>query len=283
METAVDTLRAKIQLTVDDPGPVSHSVIVASGFEDPDAVTSFAVYLTGLVAGIVQVDLRFLAELCGEGEDYGQALQAMIQEVVLESNDPDVLDDHTRTHYRDPWIAECLAHVVLMLARGAAGPCVPAVVQAMTVPHAKVTQSGFDLVALYDPDAPALCIGESKSSEDAPQDQLGKAVRLFREIDDGARNREIIHVVTGTLRGSLPQQVQERLYEFFWNDRRMYLPLIGYAAGCAFNPGAERTTTLGALQASGDLCRLVVVPLENYRAFYNGVASGMRAATAEFI
>jgi hypothetical protein len=278
---AVAVLAGAAVLDEYEPCPGSHIVIRVTGLESDEAVGALGTYLTGLIAGLVAVDLSITERYVGAlPEDAGQ-LRSEVERVIGTSND---VADHFRDTRRNPWIAECLAHVLLMIAGGEPGPCVPGRIWAVTLPHDKVSQQGLDLVAVYEDDSlPALCIGESKASELSAAPHLNRSIRLFREIDARDRDYQIRVVMINSLEAHLPAELREQVPGMFWRDRRLYMPVIGYSAVSDFDPTTNRPTTFGELLVALDRRRCVAIALNDFHTFFDGVSDAMRAAVDAYV
>jgi hypothetical protein len=149
MEEAIAALAGRLALDVHSPCPGSHTVIRVADLESVESVEALGRYLVGLIAGVVAVDLTVSERYLGVGPDFAAELRAEVERVVGASN---AITDGFRDTRRNPWIAECLGHLMLMIAGDDPGLCVPGRVWAATVPHDKVSKQGLDLVAVYDDD-----------------------------------------------------------------------------------------------------------------------------------
>lgn len=280
MRQAVETLRDCVAFERHTPCPASHVVVVVKGLDAARAISALGCYLTGLIAGTVLVDLSLCEQMLGQGPEYASELAAEVVAVIGDSNN---LDKTQKEDARNPWIAECLAHALLMIGRSASSECVPGEIHAITLPHDKVTQQGLDLVGLFSASNLAvLCIGESKASEEYPQNHLQKAIALFRAIDRAERDHQIRTVVLGALLPSLPDTIRQNLHGTFWRSQRLYLPVLAYASGCSFLPHSNRPDTFGQLKVPAEYRRLVVVALSNHHGFFDCVAEAMRRAVPAF-
>ncbi len=274
IEKAVAALSRIVTLESHEPPPHSHSVIHVRGLEAPDAIAALGSYLTGVVAGFVAVDLTIANVYFGPSARDADQLGREVAGVIGASNEITTAFRSTR---RDPWIAECLGHLVLLLTKDEPGLCVPGPIWAATLPHDKVTKQGLDLLAVYEDDAlPALCIGEAKASASAAASHLNASVRLFREVDRGERDFEIRTMVNNSLEVHIPPEVRSQLPGMFWRDRRLYMPVISYSAGSDFDPSADRPKTFGKLTVTVDRRRCVSVPIADFDGFFDLTADAMR-------
>jgi hypothetical protein len=279
LEDAIATLRECVHLSEREPRPDTHTLVEVRNLETPEATSALGTYLTGIVAGLVAVDRR-ITEQYLVTDDGDQQLRIEVEQIIGASNQ---LTGNFRDTRRNPWIAECLAHVFLMLAGEDPGVCVPGHIWAMTVPHDKVTQQGLDLVAVYEEeDGPSLCIGESKASEQWAADHLNDSIRLFRDVDDRKRDFQIRVTLINSLGAHIPEAVREAVPGMFWRDRRLYLPVIGHADNSDFNASSARPQTFGALTVPLERRRCVSVALADFHHFFDDVAIAMRDAVDAF-
>jgi hypothetical protein len=278
MREAVEALAGRLALDLHNPCPGSHTLIRVGEIEAAEAVDALGMYLVGMIAGVVAVDLSVTERYLGIGSEFRAELRAEVERVIGASN---AITNGFRDTRRNPWIAECLGHLLLMIAGDETGLFVPGRVWAATVPHDKVSKQGLDLVAVYDDEGlPALCIGESKASHTHAASHLNSAVRLFREVDLRQRDYEIRVTMINSLDAHIPADVRDRVPAMFWRDRRLYMPVIGFSAGSAFDPTTDRPATFGRLLVTLDRRRCVAVSLNDFYGFFNRVADAMRAAVA---
>jgi hypothetical protein len=156
----------------------SHIVLRAEGITDPDAVAAFGIYLAAALAGAVKVDTTLAARFLGLGVDRRLELRRRVHAVVGESNTVTTKDhERWRETRRDPWIAEGIGHLLMMLASRKNTGCLAGLVAAVKQMHARTTQQGLDLVAIYlvEDELPALAIGEGKATFADPSSHLTAA------------------------------------------------------------------------------------------------------------
>jgi hypothetical protein len=158
VESALTTLRDRITVEEEPEGPDSHVVVRVTGLEEPDCREALGVYLTGLVANVVRIDLQLANVLLGVGADADAELSKDVERLIGASN---VVDDTNtpvagtitsdfRDDFRNSWIAEGIGHALVSLPETTPGPCIPGVLHALTLPHHKSSQQGLDAVAIYD-------------------------------------------------------------------------------------------------------------------------------------
>ena len=280
MADALESLGNRLTLEVHEPPPGSHVVIRVTGIEADEAISNLGTYLVGIVAGVVAVDLSISERYLGEGSDFATQLQREIERVVGATN---ALTDGFRDTRRNPWIAECLAHLLLMISGEVPGLCVPGRVWAATVPHDKVSKQGLDLLAVYDDQGrPALCIGESKASALNAAHHLNASIRLFREVDARERDYEIRMTVINSLETHIPEELRDEVPGMFWQDSRLYMPVIGFSGGSGFDATTDRPTSFGTLLVDVDRRRCISIGLDDYHGFFDKVADAMRGAIPSY-
>lgn len=274
---AMDLLGDSVRFTCLDPQPASHSGVFVSEIESATCIEALGQYGTGLIAQVVGVDLRLSDALFGNSPGFRDTLKRNVERTVGASN---TISANFRAYQRDPWITEALGHLLVALASREANHCVPGTVHALTLPHTQVREQGLDLVGVAELDGGvALCIAESKASEGSPGSQLSKAVKLFKAIDARDRDNDLLQALN-IFRNYLTAEIRAELPEAMWSRDRLYAPVISFRTG--LDPSTERPTTLGQLNPPSHQRRLICVRLEDYGAFFNGVADAMRAAVASY-
>lgn len=141
-------------------------------------------------------------------------------------------------------------------------------------------EKGLDLVGVYEsPDGVGVSVAESKASERYGQVQLGRAISLYRALDEGRRDQDLLQALN-LLIAYLPPHVRESAPEAFWEGRRMYAPLVVFCRD--FNPGSNRPGTLGGLSPPHDGRRLITACFPGYASFFTAVVAAMWRAVARF-
>ena len=275
---AIERIRSDVKIDCVDPQPPSHWGVLISSIDTDDCMGSIGVYATALIAQIVGVDLVLSDALIGNRPAFTETLTLNVERTIGPNNE---LDDDFRRYQRDPWITEALGHLLFALAKDVASDCVPGPVRALTLPHTQVREQGLDLVGVFELDDGnvGICITESKASETNAGSQLAKAAKLFRALDDGERDADVLQALN-LFRGYLAPNIRDALPDAMWTGERSYAPLLSFRTN--FDPATARESTLGRLAPPVDRRRVIAVELQNYRAFFDGVADGMRAAAAEY-
>lgn len=259
----------------------SHTAIVAEGMDDPAVPTALGRYLVGALAGGVDLDARLSEALLAEGVDAQAELAATVRALVRETNVcVDDGDKRFRDTRRNAWIAEGLAHALLVLRARADTACLVGPVHALTQPHQIPTQQGLDVVAIYvDDQGPVVAIGESKASRADGSGQVTDAASIFAAIDGGDYGPHLRAALL-SLRRVLPDSLAPRVSNALWQEHRCYLPVIVF--GTPFDPQADRRV-LARLKPTTSRRRLIALQLSNFHEFFDAVADSMRAAVSEVV
>jgi hypothetical protein len=276
-QAALSALGTALSPVCADPHPDSHWVVELEGLEDPEAVTALGRYATALIAQIVRIDLVFSAELLNSSPAFLTTLTTNVHQAIGGDNH---ISDDFRRYQRDPWITEAIGHVLFTIAAQQDSDCVPGRVAVLTLPHIQVRQQGLDLIGVYALDYGAgISVTESKASEIYGNSQLTRAVVLFRALDRGDRNGDLLQALN-VFAKYLPDGLRDAAPAAMWAGERTYAPLVAFRT--SFHPTTERPTTLGALKVPHDRRRLLSVRLNSYGAFFDDVADAMRAAIGDY-
>jgi hypothetical protein len=254
----------------------SHIALTVSGLEDEAVINALGLYLVGLLAGIVRTNLRLSAVLLDRTPE-GQAQLAADVEARLTppSGASAWAVQHFAADVRDPWIAEGIGHAILAVRHRAETVCLSGAVAAMTVPHAKPSQQGLDLFAIYDSDGvPAIALGEAKATQDNGSGRLTESIAFFRAVEAGDRDVDIRMQVV-LLREALSEPLQQGLSGSFWHQRACYLPLIAH--GDDVDMSVPRPA-LRAITRPAAHKRVIHCRPPDYTQFFDDVAAAMRSA-----
>lgn len=262
------------------PGVASHTAIVAEGLDAPLVTKSLGRYLTGAIAGAVDLDARLSQSLLAEGFDAQNEVANRVRRLVGDTNAYTTESVRFRDTWRNAWIAEGVAHALLVVRARIDTPCLSGPVHALTPPHQLPTEPGLDAVAIYsDGDGPVVAIGETKASREAGSAQLTVAARIFTEVDAGEYGADLRSALV-SLRRVLPDTVASRVSDALWREHRCYMPFIFHET--SFNPLTERPV-LARLKPVVNRRRLLALRLNDFHAFFDSVADAMRAAVPEIV
>lgn len=263
------------------PSASTHTAIVADGLENSNMAVALGRYLVGALAGIVGEDARLSAVMLEEGPDARAELGAAITRLIGDTN---VFETARAEHFRDTrrnaWIAEGVAHALLVVRARTDTAFIVGPVHALKVQHSIPSQQGLDMVAIYsDNSAAVVAIGESKASRNGGSDQLTEATSMFKKIDEGEYGVEL-RAALSSLRKVLSDDLAAQVTGALWRKSRCYLPVIVHEAPFELT---GRRPTLGALEPPVKRRRLLALRLANFHAFFDAVADAMRAALAEVV
>lgn len=280
LESGITTLGTVVRLEESDGG-ATHTAIVASGLDDRRVTTALGRYLVGVIGGAVQHDARLSAALLPEGIDGREEVQRAVVAAVGETNTFITLAElRFRDRVRNPWIAEGLAHALLVVRSRIATACVAGPVRAVSKPHSIPSTPGLDAVAIYElDDQPFVAIGECKATRRRAVEELRKAAGMFSKIDQAVYGPELRSEL-GTLRDVLSDPLKDKVTNALWQDSACYVPAIVHGEG--FDYLADRSW-LSTLNPPTERRRVLVLEISAFYAFFDAVADAMRAAVNEVI
>lgn len=279
INNAIGIVRSGI--TIVSSNVLTHRVAVIDGIEAPGVITALAIYLAG--AGILQAvrtDLSLASEFLGVNAPLRSQFRKDLVQIIGTDNTmtQDFIEDH-----RNLWIAEGIGHLLLSISTHHPDLGPPGQLTALTQIHDYVKEHGLDLVGLHDEAGGliGLSVGESKASSNNANRHVAAAGVLFAEIDAGDREVHIRQKVQ-LLAAGRDAAFHARLTEGFWRNRRAYLPIIAYSAASNFQALRVRRS-LGKLAVDATRIRLICLSLQDYDAFFNAVADGMRSTAERFL
>ncbi len=278
VENALQDLERHVTLT-EEPGAVTHVAIKASGIEHSAASTALGRYLTGALAGIVQMDATLSTQLMGSTPDARQELVRHVHSLVGATNIfTSAAEIQFRDTVRNAWIGEGVGHAMFLLRSRRDTLCLAGTVRAMVLMHPRPSRQGLDLIAIYeDAEGPAVAIGEAKTSRDNGSGQLTDAASFFGDVDNGVHSVDIRNSLAA-LRGFVAPALAARVSDTLWRERSAYVPMIVHEQ--AFSPTADRPA-LGRLRPPVHCRRVIVFRLDRYGEFFDAVSDSMRGAVGE--
>ncbi|MGW5724598.1 hypothetical protein [Nocardia beijingensis] len=261
--------------------PTSHTAIIADGLERPEVTLALGRYLVAVLAGLVDIDARLSTALLGTGVDAQQELRATMSELIGDTNTfVQESEKRFRDTRRNAWIAEAVAHALLVVRARYNSDLLAGPVHALKEQHSKPSQQGLDLVAIYSNDAEVmLAVGESKASRLDGSGQLTESASMFRKIDEGKYGTDLRAALLN-LRRVLTTDLLPQVTEALWRDKLCYLPVVFHEK--IFDISAERPT-LRNLKPPIDRRRLVALRLNDFHAFFDSIADAMRAGISEVV
>jgi hypothetical protein len=280
IEQSLAEITGRVSLR-DSPGPASHTVIVATGLDDPIVATAVARYAVAFLAGWVQRNATIGAQLAVAGVEHRDEVMRLVERIVgrPEGLDADGEDNWRRT-WRNAWIAEVTTHALFVIRKATVSPFLEGSVVGLLRPHPLPKRQGLDTVAIYDEHAVAVvAVGETKASCEHGSDELTNACDLFSEVDDGLYGpdlRDALDSLAGVLPASLADQVSDSL----WREARCYVPAIFHQA--EFDASRARPR-LAQLIPPRERKRVLMLRLAEFDMFFDSVASRMPGAVAELV
>ncbi len=280
VEDALDTLDEHLHLS-EASGPTTHVAVRASDLENPAVPPALGRYFVGLVAGIVDEDALLTEELLATEPDSIAEVRSQIERLVGADNDfSDTPGKHFRDRVRNPYIAEVIAHALVVLRKRRDTACLVGPPAALKNPHSDPRRQGLDLIGIFEDNGlPAAAIGEAKASRKYGDRRLKEAAAFFSEIDEGKRGVELRSEL-GALKHVLTDDLREGLADGFWRNNCCYLPIIVFSK--SINETIDNQD-LGDLKPAQASIRLIALRLDSFYSFFNEVADQIRDATDELL
>jgi hypothetical protein len=259
----------------------SHTLVVASGLDDPLIPTVLARYAVGVLAGWVQYDATIAARFAVQGVERREEIHKLVARIVESPRDATEAElELWRQTWRDPWIAETLIHALLVLTRNHATQVVGGSVIAAMPPHPVPKRHGLDALAIYKDDTVAvMAIGETKASETNGSAQLTVACDSFDKVEQGLAGPDLRDALK-TLAPVIPPDLALNISEELWRDHRCYLSAIVYQTefdGSAHRPRLHQLTPPPARK------RLLALQTRAFRKFFDDVATAMPTTVDDII
>jgi hypothetical protein len=226
MEMAINSLSGSLHFGFSESE--THRTLTILGWNE-SAVTRQAIahYLVGLRASAIDAALNIRSQLEDTPDDRREVIQNVFAIIGIDNS---VLSQDQKQDDRNPWIAEGIWHMCMIIAarRNEFHP----IGSVISVDYAHIASKdhGLDGLVLYEVDNLfGISIIESKAYRDDPNRAINNAVDFYKEIDNGKHDLRIRQSVQ-IMRTSLPQSVQSRISGSFWKRERTYLPNPHYDA-----------------------------------------------------
>jgi hypothetical protein len=280
IDDALAEIAKRVSLT-EQSSPVSHTVIAATGLDDPIVAESLARYAVGFLAGWVQLDATISARLGVRGVDKRDEVRRVVARIIVPPND---LDQRGLTLWRqtsrDPWIGEVLTHALFVIRRTTPSDSLKGSVVAVLRPHPVPKRQGLDSLAIYDEDGTAvIAVGETKASCNHGSEELTHACDMFDSVDAGLFGPDLRNAID-LLANVLPSHLVDQVSDDLWRDQRCYVPSIIHET--AFNASLPRDR-LAHLTPSVERKRVLVLRLSAFVSFFEDVSAAMPAAIDELV
>ncbi|GAA3952182.1 hypothetical protein [Actinoplanes auranticolor] len=283
----IDLLTASLdeieRCVVFHPGTVasSHTVVLVSGLDGVQVPAALGRYLVGNLAGAVGQDAQLSEFLLARGVDRREEVRRTVTELIGTDN---IFATSARQQFRDTrrnaWIGEGVGHALLMLSARRETSCVDGRMCTLSEMHQTVTRQGLDSVGTYvQNEVLGVSIGESKSTASNAADNLGEALKLFVEVEEGIHGPDL-RARLSTFRPLLEPHLKEQVKDSLWTENASYLPIVVYRDDYDFTTNRPK---FQRMRTPRERRRVIVVQLSNFHAFFDTVADSMRAAVDEVI
>jgi hypothetical protein len=248
----------------------THQVLIVDGWAaSPTVRIAIARYLVGLRVCAIDAGLSIRAELTAGAKGPAEVVQNVNQII---GDAPGALDADAVARFRNPWIAEGLWHLCLVVAKQRAGCHPPGQVVAVNLPHPNPTDHGIDVAVLHtNAQGYGLSIIETKAYPDNVGAAIHRSTVFFREIDDGTHSVRLRQVMS-VLRQHVPPIDQPRVSLLLWQERRTYI-------ANAINWTNERPA-LAALFPGAQGVFVMPHEINGFGAFFEAIAEEMRRQAA---
>ncbi len=259
----------------------SHTLVVASGLDEPAIPKALARYAVGVLAGWVQHDATIAARFAVQGAEHRDEIERLVARIIeppADSTDAEL--EQWRQTWRDPWIAEVLIHALLVITRTHPTAIVTGSVHAVMAPHPIPKRQGLDGLAIYEEQTTAVvAIGETKASEANGSAQLTIACNSFDNVEAGLAGPDLRDALK-LLAPVIPTHLAATIPEELWRDHRCYLPAIVHET--EFD-GTQHRPRLHQLTPALERKRLLLLCTAAFRHFFDEVAASMPAAIEEIV
>jgi len=206
------------QLSVHRQDAKTHVVLHVTGWDQSDGTkNAVAWYLVGLIASAVDMTLSIRTDLIADSTDDRLEVVVNVEDIAL--SDPET--------ERNPWIAEAMWHLCLLLAGlGRLDIHPPGRIVALHPPHMLAKDHGLDVTAIYEvKNALGLCIVETKAYSDDPNGAISSVMDSFRKLSNThSRESRKIRAAANLMRTGLPAHAQAMVSPSFWKHTRCFVP-----------------------------------------------------------
>jgi hypothetical protein len=270
---AINVLATTLQHQLQDVD--THRVLIVSGWNNsPDIRRAIARYLVGLRICAIDAALAIRAEIADT--DRGR-LEVKQNVYAIVGEEPNSLSPNLIQTSRNPWIAEGIWHLCLVVAREVEALHPPGVVVAVNLPHPKTSDHGIDVAVLYSTDGVfGFSIIESKAYPHNVGNAVQNSLVFFREVDHGIHSLRIRQLIS-VMRAQLAQADQDRISQTLWEDRRRYFANPHYDAAHIQNWTNPRPA-LAQLTPGPNGVFLMPHAIQGFDVFFDEIATEMRAA-----
>lgn len=111
IEDSLAEMAARVTLA-QGTSPASHTVVVASGLDDPEVAAAVARYAIAFLAGWVQRDASIGARMGVQGAENREEIRRIVERIVV---CPEGLDAGQQANWRQTWRNGWIAEVLIVL------------------------------------------------------------------------------------------------------------------------------------------------------------------------
>lgn len=280
IEDSVAEIGARVSLT-EGTSPASHTVVVATGLDDPVVAASVARYAVAFLAGWVQRDATIGERLGVHGVEHRDEVRRLVDRIVAP---PEGLDEPQITNWRqtsrNAWIAEVLTHALFFIRRSTPSATLAGDVVGLLRPHPIPKRQGLDSVAIYDEASVAVvAVGETKASCERGSDELTNACDMFDGVDVGDYGPDLRNAID-LIAEVLPAHIADQVSDSLWRDQRCYVAAVVHET--QFDASLPRRR-FARLKPPADRKRVLMLRLGGFDAFFDAVAAAMPACVDELV
>lgn len=264
----------------EDTTPASHVSLVATGLESEESIQYLAYYLVANVATLIELDTKICQEF-GEIDDPDErkGIQQEVLELIGHNNDWRTPGSIVfRDTKRNAWIAEGIAHSMLLVRAFQENSLLPGNVIALSQLHTIPSEPGQDAVGIYLlNEDPIVVIGESKASCNRGSQELTGAIRHYQKIDAGNYG-SALRGYLAALKPSIDPIYGAKISRSLWKEKRTYAPFIVHET--PFNLNNDRPA-MRKLLVPKESRRLVAIRIQEFHEYFDAIADAMRLIVSE--
>lgn len=271
MKDAVTQLIATISCqAIDAP---SHLVLITNGWNENDTTRkSIAKYLVGLRACAIDAALNIRAQIENTSDDRLELIRNV--DAIIGRSDSSLNIDQKQDE-RNPWIAEGLWHLCMVLATGRPEIHPFGSIVSLDYAHVATKDHGLDVAAIYESDGSfGLSLIESKAYKSNPNKAIKNAVDFFKAVDrdeHALRIRQSVQI----MRSAIPAEKQDLISKSFWKRTRSYIPNPHYDAQISINWSIKRPSFSSLIPGKPNI---LVMPhiIVDFDVFFDVISYEMR-------
>ncbi|MCH4826762.1 hypothetical protein [Planococcus halocryophilus] len=255
-----------------------HAIIIDGIVNEPAIIRSIAVYMVALITNSVEANLEVRADIIEYTTVGLEEIKESVIDTIGENNnlDQDFIEDE-----RNPWLAEALIHLLLVISSDVKDIHPIGEIKAVGLVHDDPKDKGLDLSALYYSKALGLTIGECKAYKLYPNKAISNAMKFFDGVETNKKTGKRIRTQVQILRNFLPPDISKLATNGFWKNEKCYLTTPVYDKSKSVNWSRKRNKTLGSLKVPIENRLVIPLEIENFDEFFNSLADEMRIFVEE--